>query len=651
MTAHVIDKSDPRKCAKALFTGVPRQLVRCDPPFNATFRRVSGQLEINAMWRQADRKAIRNYYVRYKTAGSPQWSKRILSVTSPLEECGKQERSWGGGALAAPEIHHQLLGFPDVELEPVQSKDVEKCIVENVNSSLVHEVQIQCVANEKCSQCPWSNGYTAPPGQSPLHCIFPSGEPVEGYHVSVAKASGEPPSVWMNTRHPEIKLVLSFSAYLLSIAAFNNVSTSPAVSRTILPPENSKYWFPQRNKSGRGYPKTKLNVTFNSNTSFTLSWKDDLFNSCSCYSVEWYSRGHETRYMSFFENKNKHKTISFKEPLEPHERYSISLHTRDTRETCNIKHINNSESTYGSTHFYFTEGSPLGAPTNISAHSVTASSMVLQWTSVPEEDVRGVLLGYIIFYNEYHHRATRTEKNVTVEPTSNSHELGGLSSGTVYVVQISAFTRAGVGARSTLSHFETSPQGHPTLGVAIATVVLLVVLICLIKTVSLLFKSVKNKFWSSIPNPGNSNAVQKIDGSSEREIQRHLNTLQLEEWDTYSLHIIDKGAESTTSELLPSNLAEAEGNSDSEQLSTDSLNVDWFQEETETASEDLFSHITAGASVDMQQKESESLPFTFPSDYTTMEMFQQATPSSTPALTTASNKVSSSSPSSTEHCT
>lgn len=42
--------------------------------------------------------------------------------------------------------------------------------------------------------------------------------------------------------------------------------------------------------------------------------------------------------------------------LEPFKRYSLTLHTRPDKDTCNMKHVNNSESTYGTTQFYFTEG-------------------------------------------------------------------------------------------------------------------------------------------------------------------------------------------------------------------------------------------------------------------------------------------------------
>lgn len=128
-----------------------------------------------------------------------------------------------------------------------------------------------------------------------------------------------------------------------------------------------------------------------------------------------------------------------------------------------MKHINNSESTYGRTQFYFIEGcksqafylsywkhlnfddvsrgkvhllgtmnvwhfsldqsgeltshlpnapkAPVSAPTNISCYNATLNSLVLQWSSIPEEDIRGFLLGYVIYYSEYHHRGIERSKH------------------------------------------------------------------------------------------------------------------------------------------------------------------------------------------------------------------------------------------------
>lgn len=41
---------------------------------------------------------------------------------------------------------------------------------------------------------------------------------------------------------------------------------------------------------------------------------------------------------------------------------------------------------------------------------MTLDSAVLQWSSIPEEDARGFLLGYVIYYTGYQNE-TRTEES------------------------------------------------------------------------------------------------------------------------------------------------------------------------------------------------------------------------------------------------
>lgn len=108
-----------------------------------------------------------------------------------------------------------------------------------------------------------------------------------------------------------------------------------------------------------------------------------------------------------------------------------------------MKHLNNSEKTFASTTFYFMEGSkankqthihykpptkhsdlkllsrvilkaPVSGPANISSYNLTQNSMVLQWSSIPEEDTRGFLLGYTIHYTEDHLRGTESENSKTL---------------------------------------------------------------------------------------------------------------------------------------------------------------------------------------------------------------------------------------------
>ncbi|XP_029300291.1 interleukin-31 receptor subunit alpha [Cottoperca gobio] len=598
MTAEVFENSESTHCTKAVFKGSPKSLVRCGPPYNASFSRHSGRIVVNVSWQKEEIRAIQYYSVRYKALGSLSWSKSL-----------------------------------------VQSQNGETCTVENVNASLVYTVQIQCVTNDKCSQCARSEAYTVPSELTTQPVIvnmedidiagtkgrrlllltwkFPAKDLYDGYSVSIGKASGEAPCERRYTTQPEIRLILSYSAYHLNISAVNNASASPAVSPTI----------PQREHEpnmGAG----KLNVTAESNTSFTISWKDNLIKQYVCYSVEWKRKGQRAAYMSFYQNANNYRTLSpLPAPLEPYRRYNMTLHTRPDKDTCNMKRVNNSESTFGSTQFYFIEGTPVSAPTNISGNNVTLSSVVLQWSSIPEDDVRGFLLGYIIYYTEYHHGESSTERNITVDPMSNNYELGDLKGATAYGVQMSGFTKAGAGVRSTASLFTTNYQGSSNLiGFITISVVVAIVLIFGSPTI----KRAKVILWPSIPNPGNSNAMQKIEESCELQLLESINRLKVEEWDTNSLQIVER-EEVIPAGMLPSMFPLLHA-SDDEERSTE-ITCNWNQRDTEDATGDIPSDITAEIFPDIQRTDPQSSPFAFPSEYTTMAMFQRGMLQGVPANT------------------
>ncbi|XP_047185518.1 leukemia inhibitory factor receptor isoform X2 [Scophthalmus maximus] len=615
--AEVFENGESTNCTKAVFSALPRSLckstkinffvfihlflmiwtciillyisVRCDPPHNVSFSRRSRTLDVHVSWLPEDEKAVKYFSVRYKALGSLLWIQ-----------------------------------------PPVKSQNGERCAVENLNSSLFYTLQIQCVTNDKCSQCPWSERYTVPPELTAqpvivkledtdiaekkgsrllsLNWKFPATVPHDGYYVTIGKASGEAPCEQMRTAQPEIRLVLSHSAYHLNISAVNSASTSPPVGQTI----------PQRQDA----PAGKLNVTVHSNTSFTVYWKDDVIKTYVCYSVEWRQKGHKAASMSFYQNANNWRTLSpLPAPLEPYKRYSISLHTRPEKETCNIKYINGSESTYGSTQFYFVEGSPVSAP-SISSYNVTLNSVVLQWSSIPEEDVRGFLLGYMIHYAEYHHRGTSTERNITVDPRFDTYELWDLKGGAMYQVQISGITQAGAGVRSAACIFITNNQGYidPNLSG-------LIVIFAVVIFGSVIIKRAKVFLWPSIPNPGNSNAMQKIEGPWEMELlSKSIKTLTVEEWDTDSLRIVEKEGVVLPSVLLLLHDSKDEEDEEDEEDSSEAI-CNWTLD-TEHAGGHVVPDDTTDAVSDFQ-----SSPVAFSSEYTTLESFQQLMPQGNPAIT------------------
>uniref|UniRef100_UPI0037E881DB interleukin-31 receptor subunit alpha n=1 Tax=Semicossyphus pulcher TaxID=241346 RepID=UPI0037E881DB len=589
MTVEVLENSESANCTKAVFRGSPWSILRCAPPYDASFSRHSGRLHVNVSWQQKDRTVIKYYSVRYKTLSSLLWDKSL-----------------------------------------VQCQNGARCTVENLNSSLVYNVQIQCVTNKKCSQCVWSEVYTVPQeltsqpvivnlndtdiaerkGQRLIFLTwkFPSKELCDGYRVMIGKASGDKLRERIDTSQPEIRLILSYSAYHLNISAFNNASTSPAVSQIIPKPVDES-------RMGDG----RLNVTAHRNTSFTVYWDDNLIKKYVCYSVEWMKKGHKAVEKSFYQNENNYRTLSsLPESLEPYKRYSLTLNTRPNKDTCNMKHINNSESIYGSTQFYFMEGFPVSAPTNISCYNVTLSSVVLQWLPIPEEDMRGFLLGYIIYYTKYHHTGTSTERNITVDPMFNKYELEDLESGTAYKVQISGFTKAGAGVRSTEGLFKTNYQvysNHSSIIMVFAIVATMLIF------GSPVIKRAKVILWPSIPSPRKSNAMQKIEGPREMELLESISPLKVEEWDTNSLQIVEKEEVIPT---LPSTSLLQDDLEDDEDPTE--ITCDWFQSDTEDATEDLLPDRTAETAPDIQPADLQNTPFAFSTGYTTIEMFQQVMP-------------------------
>ncbi|XP_005454526.1 interleukin-31 receptor subunit alpha isoform X2 [Oreochromis niloticus] len=598
VTIQIFENSESKNCTQAVFQGSPESLQRCDPPNYVKFTRHSGKLDINVRWDQNDVKHIMSYSARYKALGSLQWNE-----------------------------------------SPVISQNKTKSRVENLNSSVAYVLQIHCIANTKCTQCPWSEPYTVlseltsqpvivnfeetdVPNENGTRLVsitwkVSARDLHDGYNVTIGKESGEAPIEQINTTQPSITLILSYSAYRVSIRSFNNVSISPAVSQII----------PLREDMD-SMGDDKLNVTVHNNISFKIYWTDSLRKKYVCYCAEWREEKTKTAYKSFYlKGKNYYTFSPLKEPLKPYKRYTLSLHVRPNKDTCNMKHLNNSERTFASTTFYFMEGTPVSGPANISIYNLTQNSMVLQWSSIPEEDTRGFLLGYTIHYSEYHPWGTESEKNITVDPNLNKYELNDLTSGTTYQVEISGFTSKGTGKRSAPNYFKTTQEGsfRFTSIIVVAAVVATVLIFG-----PPIIKRAKVVLWPSIPNPGKSNTMQKIDRPCELELLEAINTLKAEEWETKSLQIIEKEAVAPAT-ILPAMLPLLCGLD--KRGDSPGITCNWIQTETDDATGEISPNNTTDTLLETQQTDLQSFPFPFPSGYTTMEMFQQVMPQSITAIT------------------
>ncbi|XP_023194627.1 interleukin-31 receptor subunit alpha-like [Xiphophorus maculatus] len=585
-TVEVIESNVGKaNCTKAVFSGSKKTLKRsCGPPSKVSPTRTPGALQVNVTWLKED--GNNKISVRYRALGSRWWN------------------------------------------ETVESRLPNTAMVEKLTPSLVYVVQIQCVTTAECSQCPWSKNYYVPSELTTQPIIvdvkyeditqktgcrlisitwkFPVKDLYDGYRVTVWKEPGEPPQEQLTTSEPEIRLILSYSAYRLNISAYNNASVSPAATHVI--PQH-------RDASSAG--DGRLNVTVHNSTAFTIHWRADRIRKYVCYVVEWMKKGHSGWYQSFFEDTNAARTVSsLSEHLEPYTRYRVTLHLRPYKNTCNMKHVNDSESTDGTTEFYLTEGSPVSAPANVSFHNVTLNSAVLQWSHIPEENLRGFLLGYIIYYTEHHYRETSTAHNITVDPGSTSFHMEALESGTAYQVQISGFTSEGEGIRSIPGVFKTDQKVNFSIRGAIAA---FVVVASLLAFGSPVIKRAKAILWPRVPNPGHSNAVQKIESPGQLKLLEALATLKVvEEWDTKSFQILEREAvilPQASSSMLP-HVRTCEDD-------TLEMARAWSERDGDSATDD---DDTADTLLDTQRTHFQSSPFTLAGGYTTMEMFQQLTP-------------------------
>ncbi|KAJ8261204.1 hypothetical protein COCON_G00169270 [Conger conger] len=574
MTVYVIDaSSDERNCMMATFTGIPENLVRCGPPASIIFQRNSSQLEIKVSWAE---KRKQTFIVKYRELNSLPWKQ-------------------------------------------VDSHNKTSCLVSNLTALLFYEVKVKCVTNQKCRQCPWSNVAIVPPEltSTPIiekfdvtpqkmgkrsivtHWKLANNESVDSYRVLVRKVSGEF-SQTLYVTQPILRLILSGSAYYIDISARNSAGFSPPAHRMVPTVTSAQDWDLNGN----------LNVTV-SNSEFEISWNHSLTQTYCCYSVEWGLRGEKMSFHSLHRKNSNHDIISLKDPLQPYKRYVFLLHTRPDKDTCNLKSINDSESTAGRTEAYAKEGTPISAPGNITCLEVTSTSLVIAWRPVSEEAARGFLLGYTIHYTE-----NGKEQNTSVVIDSAGVDrctLSNLKSQTAYEVQLSAFTAVGQGVRSTSLYFETTnSRGYQTVAGAVAGIAVTVFFLLLGANLSssVVCKRAKELFWPSIPNPGNSNAIQKIDGAFELEVLEPLRReQQAQESDTSSLLIIEGIAETLPA---PACLSSLPGQEELPRAGSPA------EEETPPPSPQ------AGPSpVAMATGECRATPPPAVSDYTTMELFQQ----------------------------
>ncbi|TNN61250.1 Leukemia inhibitory factor receptor [Liparis tanakae] len=458
-----------------------------------------------------------------------------------------------------------------------------QCSVEHLNASLSYTAQIQCVTTSpKCPQCALSEAYTVPPELTTRPLI-------------------------VNFKETDIRG--RDGCRLLSLT-WKFPGKEP----------HDGYAVSVRKASGEA-ARERIS---------TAQPQITLILSYSAYRLD--IRAVNSASSSPAMSREIPRREDLHEPLEPYTRYDITLHTRPDTDTCNMKRVNDSESTYGRTQFYSAEGSPVGAPTNISSDDVTLNSAALQWSSIPEDEVRGFLLGYIIYYKEYHQQQQQgrpsTERNVTVDPTLNRYELRRLAGGTAYEVQMAGLTRAGAGVRSAASLFKTKDHGFPNLvGLIIISAAVAAVLIF----GSPIIKRAKGTLWPSVPSPGKSDAMQRIEEPCDPELLEALDTRMRSEWDTSGLRVAEE--EDAIPSRTPTSTVPLLGEEEEEEEEEPETTRNRIQRDPEDETGDVGAHGTEETLPGPQ-----SSPLAVSGDYTTLDAFQRGMPATPSGTRTAQRK-------------
>uniref|UniRef100_A0A3Q1KB55 Receptor-type tyrosine-protein phosphatase delta n=1 Tax=Anabas testudineus TaxID=64144 RepID=A0A3Q1KB55_ANATE len=99
------------------------------------------------------------------------------------------------------------------------------------------------------------------------------------------------------------------------------------------------------------------------------------------------------------------------------------------------------------------EDAPSGFPENIICEEASATSLQLEWKSVPLIEQNGKITKYSVLYKDINSRGNASE--VVVPAPGLSVLLEGLSADTVYDVRVSAFTAVGAGPYSPSAQFRT----------------------------------------------------------------------------------------------------------------------------------------------------------------------------------------------------
>ena len=101
---------------------------------------------------------------------------------------------------------------------------------------------------------------------------------------------------------------------------------------------------------------------------------------------------------------------------------------------------------------------PSAPPQNITARNASSTSIILQWPSLPQHLLRGILRGYRIYYKKANSLGALEEGSLNLSPSILKAEIKNLTKYALYHYCVQALT-IGYG-ECVLSTFHTDEDGN-----------------------------------------------------------------------------------------------------------------------------------------------------------------------------------------------
>ncbi|KAM6471139.1 interleukin-6 receptor subunit beta isoform 2-T2 [Liasis olivaceus] len=278
----------------------------------------------------------------------------------------------------------------------------------------------------------------------------------------------------------QLTLNVQSGTYDVSVIAFNKVGKSPT-SVLFIPATNSK-------------ASVKNIVAFPEGGKLWVNWTAPK-ESVSKYIIEWHEACSNLSCTTEWQQEPGSKQrIFLRGNIEPYKCYIITVYPLYIGGQGEGK----------STQAYLQQGVPANGPT-VRTKKLGKFEAVLEWNSLSVEEQNGFIRNYTISYRT----VTGVEKVVPVDPSKTEYLLSSLSSNTLYMVRMTAYTDSG-GTTGPLFTFSTNRFEDGEIEAIVVPVCLAFLLFTLLGVLFCFNKRdiIKKHIWPNVPDPSKSVIAQ-----------------------------------------------------------------------------------------------------------------------------------------------